>query len=147
MRGGYYIPYYRKNPASSILWGAIILIVIMVVVYLWIRKKANDDAKEQLPDEYADEAYSKDDGLKIRSYVTQLMEDLNGVTIYHNKDLYNALMLENDRLFIGVAVDYKRVNGRSLRQDINDETSFSFTKPQSDLRKRLISRFTQLNIF
>lgn len=147
MRGGYYIPYYRRNPASSILWGAIILIVIMVVIYLWIRKKANDDAKEQLPDSYADEQFNKDEGLKIRSYTTQIVEDLDGLNIYHNKDLYESLLRENDRIFTGVAVDYKRVQGRSLRQDINDETSFSFTYQQGEIKKRLISRFTQLNIF
>lgn len=143
----YYNPYYRRNPASSILWGAIILIIIMVIIYLWIRKKANDDSKAQLPDEYTDEQYSEQDGLKIRSYATQIMEDIDGINVYHNKDLYEALLRENDRIFTAVAIDYKRIAGESLRQAINDESSFSLTLPQSKLKDKLISRFTMLNIF
>ena len=143
-----YYPYYRRNPASSILWGAIILIIIMIVIYLWIRKKANDDSKAQLPDEYADEQYSEQDGLKIRSYATQIQEDISPmIQVYHNKDLYEALLRENDRIFTGVAIDYKRISGKSLRQDINDEISFSYTLPQSKLKEKLLSRFTMLNIF
>lgn len=142
-----YYPYYRRNPASSILWGAIILIVIMIVIYLWIRKKANDDSKAQLPDEYADEQYTQEDGLKIRNYSTQVQEDLDGLNIYHNKDLYESLLLENDRIFTAVAIDYKRLSGKSMRQDINDETSFAFTLPQSKLKEKLLSRFIMLKIF
>lgn len=142
-----YYPYYRRNPASSILWGAIILIIIMIVIYLWIRKKANDDSKAQLPDEYADEQYSEQDGLKIRSYATQVQEDLDGLNIYHNKDMYEALLRENDRIFTAVAIDYKRIAGRSMRQDINDEISFAFTLPQKKLKEKLLSRLTMLNIF
>jgi hypothetical protein len=145
----YYNPYYpqSRSSASSILWGAIVLIIIMIVIYLWIRQKANNDAKSQLPDEYADETFNEDEGAKIRSYTTQIIEDLDGLNIYHNKDMYEALMRETDRIFTGVAVDYKRVSGESFRQALNDEKSFSFTLPQSKLRDRLISRFTQLNIF
>lgn len=152
-KGYYYGPqgfgYYRSplDKVKAIIIITILIIALIVGIYWYIRKKANDDSKNELPSEYADQAFTAAEGKKIRSYAQQIVEDLNGVTVYHNKDLYEAVFKEEDKIVAGVAVDYKRLTGRSLRQDINDEISFAFTGPQSDLRKKILSRLSILGIF
>lgn len=154
MRRGYYygpqgLGYYRSpvDKIKSIVIVTILIIAMILAIYWYIRKKANDDSKDELPSEYADETFTDVEGKKIRSYAQQIVEDLDGLAVYHNKDLYEAVLRESDRIVAGVAVDYKRLTGNSLRQDLNDETSFAFTAPQKELRKKFIARLALLNIF
>jgi len=147
----YYQPYgFRPSPLDQIKAVAVVtvlIIIVILVIYFSIRAKANKDSKGQLPNEYADEAYNKEEGIKIRSYATQIQDEIKGVRFTRNRDIYYALLKENDRIFTGVCIDYKRLAGTSLREDLNDEVSFSFTLKDSTLRKSLIARMNMLNIF
>lgn len=143
-----YRPYRRSGlTASGVLTVTAIVLLLIFGLYWYIRKKANDDSKDELPGEYADETFTDAEGKLIRSYSQQILEDLKGINIYHNKDLYEAVLRENDRIVAGVAVDYKRLAGESLRKALNDEASFAFTLPQKKLREKFIARLALLNIF
>lgn len=147
----YYNPYgFRSSPLDQIKAVAVITvlaIIVVLVIYFSIRSKANRDARGQLPNEYADESFNKEEGIKIRSYATQIVDEIKGARFRRNRDIYNALMKEPDRIFTGVCVDYKRLTGVSLREDLNNEISFTFTLKDSNLRKSIIARMNMLNIF
>jgi len=143
-------PYYpARQPMDfkTVIIITVFIIVLLVGVYIYIKQEAKKALKDQLPSQYASDQYTKDEGIKIRSYATQIQDDLKGINIYHNKDLYNALLAEPDKIFTGVCIDYKLLTGTSIRKDINDEPSFSFTAPQKQIKERLLARFNQLNIF
>lgn len=145
---GYGYGFKRYTDPRIVIYITIFIIVALLVLYFYVRKKANDDAKEELINSYAeDKLYTKEDGIKIRSYATQIVEDLDGINIYHNKDLYEAILRERDDIVRGVAVDYKRLSGESLRQALNNELSFAATLPQSKLREKFIARLALVNIF
>lgn len=149
---GYHPPYGggygRYTNPKVVIYITLFIIVALLVLYFYVRKKANDDSKEELANTYAeDEQYTQADGVKIRAYATQIVEDLDGLNVYHNKDLYEAILRESDKIVAAVAVDYKRLAGESLRQALNNETSFGFTLPQSKLREKFIARLALINIF
>lgn len=147
-RNNYY-RYPRRGgiTASGILTITGLALLVVVGIYIYIRRKANADSKNELPSSYADETFTATEGKIIRSFAVQLMEDIKGVNIYHNKDLYEAVLKQSDRIFAGIAVDYKRLAGESFRQAINDETSFNFTAPQKKIKERLLSRLSILELF
>lgn len=143
-------PYYGygQRPLSirSILIITAIIMVLLIGTYIYIRTDVKKKLKEELPNEYQDEMYNAEEGKKIRYYASALKDDIFGFSWSHNLTLYNNLLNENDRIFEGVCVDYKRLAGESLRKSLTDEISFSNWSSYIKVRKRMYSRMDMLNI-
>ncbi|MEA4975441.1 MAG: hypothetical protein VB046_06865 [Paludibacter sp.] len=109
-------------------------------------KKTKEKFKEELPSEYADERYSTEESKTIRYYSSAIIADLDGVTFTHDLSLYKNLLKETDRIFEGVCVDYRRLTGRTLRKDLNDEVSFTNWGSYIEVRRQMIARINLLQI-
>ncbi len=145
----YYNPYYpqARSSASSILWGAIVLIIIMIVIYLWIKKKADEDFKNDMPNEYEDEKYSTEEGKMIRSIASALADDLEGLNMSHDEALYVRFRGLSDKLFEAVCNDYRRIAGESIRTALTSDW-FSFAGIGENVKsyKAILQRIDSLNI-
>jgi hypothetical protein len=146
----YYPPptgYYPSGlSVKNILIVTAVILALIVVMYLYASKQAKKKLKEQLPSEYADERYTTEESKKIRYYSSAIIADLDGFTFTHDLNLYRELLKESDRIFEGVCVDYRRLTGRTLRKDLNDEISFSNWSSYIKVRREMIARINMLQI-
>lgn len=145
----YYPPpaYYPQSfSVKNILIITAIVLVLIVGIYVYAMKKTKEKFKEELPSEYADERYSTEESKTIRYYSSAIIADLDGVTFTHDLSLYKNLLKETDRIFEGVCVDYRRLTGRTLRKDLNDEVSFTNWGSYIEVRRQMIARINLLQI-
>lgn len=145
----YYPPpvYYPQGfSVKNILIITAIVLILIIGIYVYAMKKTKEKFKEELPSEYADERYSTEESKTIRYYSSAIIADLDGVTFTHDLSLYKNLLKETDRIFEGVCVDYRRLTGRTLRKDLNDEISFTNWGSYIEVRRQMIARINLLQI-
>lgn len=144
----YYPPVYYPQSFSvkNILIITAIVLVLIIGIYVYAMKKTKEKFKEELPSEYADERYSTEESKTIRYYSSAIIADLDGVTFTHDLSLYKNLLKETDRIFEGVCVDYRRLTGRTLRKDLNEEISFTNWGSYIEVRRQMIARINLLQI-
>ncbi|HLP06061.1 MAG TPA: hypothetical protein VK152_11600 [Paludibacter sp.] len=116
-----YYPYRQPIGIKAILITTAIILVLLIGIYFYIKKKAEDSLKDELPSQYADEAYTADESRTIRYLASSLNDDLSQfIDTGHPLEAWRQLRDSTDRIFIAVAADYKRLTGNSLRSDFMD---------------------------
>ena len=132
-----------------IITAIVILLIVGIFVYANIKAKANL-AKIEPADYSASGTYTDAESKQIRVLSESIMNDLNGVNwMGHNYDLYDQMLKLSDKLFVGVCIDFQRVNsGTSFRTAFQDDkTSFkAFDHIFSSLYDDVVARLNTLNI-
>jgi hypothetical protein len=153
MRGYYgyggYPPMYPQQGLGvrGVLIVTAIIIALIVGIFIYAKVQAAKSLKEELPSSYADEQYSTEESKHIRYLSTAIQTDLSGWNFYHDQVLYADLISSSDRLFEGVAVDYKRITGNTLRADIEgDKMSFKTIEKQGLQYDAIMQRLNSLQI-
>jgi len=153
MRGYYqpygYSPYQQGASFKTVMIIIIVVIVLIIGIFVYARIKAKNDLKAELPDEYAQDRYTVEESKTIRMLSTAMNTDMKGINIFgHDYDPYTQFANLSDKLFEAVTVDYKRVAGNTLREDLeSDSSSFKIYQPWgSNLFDRIITRMNSLSI-
>jgi len=147
-----YYPYRQQTSIKTVLIITGVVLTLIIGIYLYLKKKAEDSVKEELPSQYADANYTADESRQIRYLATAMQGDLSGINWNgHDGSIYVTLRDATDRIFIATSVDYKRLTGSSLRQDlISDESSFKelfvWGGDLYDVYKAIIARMNTLNV-
>jgi len=147
--GGYPPPmgYNQGLGVRGVLIVTAIIIALIVGIFIYARINANKALKEELPSQYADERYTTEESKEIRYLATAIQTDLTGINFYHDKEIYSDLINATDRIFEGVAVDYKRISGKTLRDDmIGDKVSFKTILSQAKQYDAVMARLNTLQI-
>ena len=139
----------------TILWVALIVIVLIIGIFVYANIRAKKAIAVQTPDQYADEIYTPTEGADIRILSSSIYEDLKGMNIGHDFQVYIQWVNSSDRVFVGVANDFKRLSGgKSIRMAIiGDKNSFLFPignvfddVNERDLYDRIIKRMNALKV-
>lgn len=146
--------YNRGLGVRGVLIITAVIIVLIIGIFVYARISAKKALAEELPSQYADEKYTTEESKKIRYLSTAIREDLSRmIQGGHALDIYKQLRNATDRVFEGVAVDYKRVAGETLRQSLADsQSSFSinltegFFGESMDVYNGIITRLNMLQI-
>jgi len=114
--------YNRGLGVRGVLIITAIIIALIIGIFVYARISANKALAEELPSQYADEKYTTEESKKIRYLSTAIYQDLSQfIQPGHPLDIYRELLNASDRVFEGVAVDYKRVAGETLRHSLTDD--------------------------
>ena len=156
---GYYRPYYEPYGGGGltikgVLIVTAIVILLIVGIFIYANVKAKKALAEELPSQYADEQYTSDESRTIRYLASSIKDDLSRfIQGGHKLDIYKELLRANDRIFTGVAVDYKRVAGESLRESLSDShSSFSLNLTEGtfgesmEVYNQLLNRLNMLKL-
>lgn len=113
--------YSRGLGVRGVLIITAIIIALIIGIFVYARISAKKALAEELPSQYADEKYTTEESKKIRYLSTAIYQDLSRfMQTGHELDIYSELVNSTDRVFEGVAVDYKRVASETLRKSLTD---------------------------
>lgn len=139
----------------TILWVTLIVILLIIGIFVYANIRAKKAIAAQTPDQYADEIYTPNEGTEIRILSSSIYQDLKGLNFGHDFQVYLQWVNSSDRVFVGVANDYKRLSGgKSIRAAIvSDKKSFLFPilnafddVNERDLYDRIIKRMNALKV-
>jgi hypothetical protein len=138
-------------------WTWITLISLVVIasvvfgIYTWGKKAGTDATAPVIPGEVkpdgtvVNNALTTEERSKINDLAKRLQDDIEDYTPnWRDNDAYSELSRTSDRIFVGVANQYKSLTKENLFSSIQDETYLNFETRV--LIENIVNRARALNL-
>lgn len=144
------------NKYKFVIAVGITIIVVVLVIYFWGKRSGKTESTTtDLPKDtdWGKNNLTAEESTKIQSLAVRLHNEMKGLSLIANNDLWDELMYSSDRVFVGVYnyfnQKYELEGKGTLRDWLEDEVSvdlYVYKSTFSAYKDAVLRRMDSLNI-